>query len=185
MLVPSLGTKCPTYKNHTDPYVTSFLQDITPPKNIKDVKNVLTKAPKEQETEIARTIKVEKSGITLGSSFIPTARDDVKVLTVRLTAYWSRGGDTDSDSRKCRSSTGYTLRQGDSIAVDPRIIPYGTDVIIPNVGLVKAVDTGTAVKDKTASGGKLPVIDVFFVNKKDALKFANTYPKIVKVAVLN
>jgi hypothetical protein len=31
----------------------------------------------------------------------------------------------------------------------------------------------------------MPVIDVFFVNKADAEHFANKYPKIVKVAVLN
>ena len=84
-----------------------------------------------------------------------------------------------------RSSTGYTLKQGDSIAVDPRIIPYQKEVIIPNIGLVKAVDTGTAVREKKASNGKLPVIDVFFTHKKDAIAFANAYPKIVKVAVLN
>jgi 3D (Asp-Asp-Asp) domain-containing protein len=53
------------------------------------------------------------------------------------------------------------------------------------VGLVKAVDTGSAVVSKTASGGKLPVIDVFFVKKSDAINFANSNPKIVKVAVLN
>jgi 3D (Asp-Asp-Asp) domain-containing protein len=84
-----------------------------------------------------------------------------------------------------RSSTGYTLKQGDSIAVDPRIIPYNKEVIIPNVGLVQAVDTGTAVVGKVASHGKMPVIDVFFVNKSEALEFANNNPKVVKVAVLN
>jgi hypothetical protein len=38
---------------------------------------------------------------------------------------------------------------------------------------------------KKASGGRMPIIDVFFVNKKDAEHFANNYPKVVKVAVLN
>jgi 3D (Asp-Asp-Asp) domain-containing protein len=99
--------------------------------------------------------------------------------------YWAKGGETDSDSARKRSSTGYTLKQGESIAVDPRIIPYTKEVIIPNVGLVKAVDTGTAVKEKRASYGKLPVIDVFFEHKKDAILFANQYPKVVKVVVLN
>jgi 3D (Asp-Asp-Asp) domain-containing protein len=107
------------------------------------------------------------------------------MLTARLTVYWARGGSTDADSRRLRSSTGHTLKQGDSIAVDPRIIPYQKEVIIPNVGLVRAVDTGTAVKNKVASHGTMPVIDVFFVNKTDAEHFANKYPKIVKVAVLN
>jgi 3D (Asp-Asp-Asp) domain-containing protein len=99
--------------------------------------------------------------------------------------YWARGGDTDRDSARKKSSTGYTLKQGESIAVDPRIIPYTKEVIIPNVGLVKAVDTGTAVKEKKASNGKLPVIDIFFENKKDAMSFAYNNPKVVKVAVLN
>lgn len=106
-------------------------------------------------------------------------------MTVRLTVYWAKGGDTDSDSAKKKSSTGYTLKQGESIAVDPRIIPYTKEVIIPNIGLVKAVDTGTAVKQKKASNGKLPVIDVFFEHKKDAILFANRYPKVVKIAVIN
>ena len=36
-----------------------------------------------------------------------------------------------------------------------------------------------------ASGGKYPVIDIFFLNKKDAIKFANSNPKIVKVEVFD
>ena len=153
---------------------------------VNDVKKELKSVTPTKEREIAKNIEVKKDGIKYNGSFIPkTDSNDYKVLTVRLTVYWARGGGTDSDSRRLRSSTGYTLKQGDSIAVDPRIIPYDKEVIIPNVGLVKAVDTGSAVKDKVASGGKMPVIDVFFLDKKDAERFANNNPKIVKVAVLN
>jgi len=153
---------------------------------VKDVKTELKTLPLDKEKEAAKNIKISKTGIDYKGNFIPkTNSNDYRVLTVRLTVYWARGGGTDSDSRRMRSSTGYTLKQGDSIAVDPRIIPYNSEVIIPNVGLVKAVDTGTAVKDKVASNGRLPVIDVFFVNKSDALDFADSHPKIVKVAVLN
>lgn len=153
---------------------------------VNDVKKELKSVTLTKEREIAKNIEVKKDGIKYNGSFIPkTYSSEYKVLTVRLTVYWARGGGTDSDSRKLRSSTGYTLKQGDSIAVDPRIIPYDKEVIIPNVGLVKAVDTGSAVKDKVASGGKMPVIDVFFLDKKDAERFANNNPKIVKVAVLN
>jgi 3D (Asp-Asp-Asp) domain-containing protein len=153
---------------------------------VNDVKKELKSVTPTKEREIAKNIEVKKDGIKYNGSFIPkTDSNDYKVLTVRLTVYWARGSGTDSDSRRLRSSTGYTLKQGDSIAVDPRIIPYDKEVIIPNVGLVKAVDTGSAVKDKVASGGKMPVIDVFFLDKKDAERFANNNPKIVKVAVLN
>jgi 3D (Asp-Asp-Asp) domain-containing protein len=155
------------------------------PTNVKELKRELKQAAHNEETKMAKSIVVSKEGIKFKGVSIPVISQEVKVLTVRLTVYWAKGSGTDSDSHKMRSSTGYKLKEGESIAVDPRIIPYNKEVIIPNVGLVKAVDTGTAVKNKVASGGKLPVIDVFFVNKSDALDFADSHPKIVKVAVLN
>jgi 3D (Asp-Asp-Asp) domain-containing protein len=154
--------------------------------NIKDVEAELKAATLQEERKLARQIKVKESGIVYKDLFIPkTDNKEFKVLTVRITVYWARGGNTDYWSSKKKSSTGYTLKQGESIAVDPRIIPYKKEVIIPNVGVVKAVDTGSAVIAKTASNGKLPVIDVFFENKKDAILFANKYPKVIKVAVIN
>jgi 3D (Asp-Asp-Asp) domain-containing protein len=169
-----------------NPISMSAFQHIEKKLTVSDVKKELKTLAPSKEQEVAKKIEVKKDGIKYNGTFIPkTDNSDYKVLTVRLTVYWARGGGTDADSRRMRSSTGNTLKQGDSIAVDPRIIPYNKEVIIPNVGLVKAVDTGSAVIDKVASGGKLPVIDVFFVNKSDAIDFADSHPKIVKVAVLN
>ena len=108
-----------------------------------------------------------------------------KEIKVRLTAYWAKGGDTDSWSAKRQSSTGVTLKPNISVAVDPRIIPYFSRVYIPNLGFRYAHDTGTAVIRKKASGGKYPVIDIFFLHKRDAERFANNNPKIVKVKVYN
>lgn len=151
-----------------------------------DLRAELKSLPAQDEKKAAKDIVVKADGIKYKDDFIPkTNSNTFKVMTVRLTVYWAKGGDTDRDSARKKSSTGYTLKQGESIAVDPRIIPYRKEVIIPNIGLVKAVDTGTAVKQKKASNGKLPVIDVFFEHKKDAILFANRYPKVVKVAVLN
>ena len=98
---------------------------------------------------------------------------------------WARGGDTDDWSEKRQSSTGVRLKPNISVAVDPKIIPYFSRIYIPNLGIRIAHDTGTAVINKKASGGKYPVIDIFFLHKKDALKFANNNPKIVKVKVYN
>lgn len=151
---------------------------------VRDIKQELKGLPLAEEKRVASQIIIKNDGIKFKDEFVPK-NNNFKVLTVRLTVYWARGGGTDVDSAKKKSSTGYTLKQGESIAVDPKIIPYNREVIIPNVGLVKAVDTGTAVKQKRASNGKLPVIDVFFEHKKDAMAFANRYPKVVKVAVLN
>ena len=106
-----------------------------------------------------------------------------KTVKVRLTTYWAKGGETDKESANKRSYTGATLKEGVSVAVDPRLIPFFKRLYIPNLGVRVAHDTGTAVKDKKASGGKLPVIDVFFEKKKDAMLFAYNNPKIVTVSV--
>ena len=106
-----------------------------------------------------------------------------KEIKVRLTAYWAKGSDTDSDTAKRRSSTGATLKPNKSVAVDPRIIPYFSRLYIPNLGFRFAHDTGTDVIRKKASQGKYPIVDIFFMTEKEAMRFVNSNPKIVKVAV--
>ena len=59
-------------------------------------------------------------------------------------------------------STGERLTSGYSIAVDPDVIPYGSEVIIDGK-LYKAQDCGGAIK-----GNK---IDVYFDNHRDAANF--------------
>jgi 3D (Asp-Asp-Asp) domain-containing protein len=109
-----------------------------------------------------------------------TAKKEIKV---RLTAYWARGSGTDSWSAKRQSSTGATLKPNKSVAVDPRIIPYFSKLYIPNLGFRFAHDTGTDVIRKKASHGKYPIVDIFFMTEKEAMRFINNNPKIVKVAV--
>ncbi|NBW58767.1 hypothetical protein EBR43_13540, partial [bacterium] len=58
-----------------------------------------------------------------------------KTVKVRLTTYWAKGGETDKDSAKKRSYTGATLKEGVSVAVDPRLIPFFKRLYIPNLGL--------------------------------------------------
>jgi 3D (Asp-Asp-Asp) domain-containing protein len=106
-----------------------------------------------------------------------------KEIKVRLTAYWAKGSDTDSWSAKRQSSTGATLKPNKSVAVDPRIIPYFSKLYIPNLGFRFAHDTGTDVIRKKASHGKYPVVDIFFITEKEAMRFVNNNPKVVKVAV--
>lgn len=94
-------------------------------------------------------------------------------LAVRLTVYWAKGSGTDADSAAFRSSTGRRLSQGISCAVDPSIIPYLSRIDIPGIGTRFAVDTGGAVKARTASGGRRPIIDIFYEKKEEALAMAN------------
>jgi 3D (Asp-Asp-Asp) domain-containing protein len=106
-----------------------------------------------------------------------------KEIKVRLTAYWAKGSDTDSWSARRQSSTGATLKPNKSVAVDPKIIPYFSKLYIPNLGFRFAHDTGTDVIRRKASHGQYPVIDIFFMTEKEAMRFVNNNPKIVKVAV--
>jgi 3D (Asp-Asp-Asp) domain-containing protein len=106
-----------------------------------------------------------------------------KEIKVRLTAYWAKGSDTDSWSARRQSSTGATLKPNRSVAVDPKIIPYFSKLYIPNLGFRFAHDTGTDVIRKKASHGKYPIVDIFFMTEKEAMRFVNNNPKVVKVAV--
>lgn len=104
---------------------------------------------------------------------------DVKKIKVRITGYWPG---EDEWSSRFQSSTGTRLRAGRHCAVDPDIIPLWSKIKILN-GKREwvAVDTGSAVISKKASGGKLPVIDVFAAS--EAQFNAMRLPKVATVEV--
>lgn len=104
-------------------------------------------------------------------------------LYVRRTVYWAYGPATDIDSANLRSSTGRQLSQNISAAVDPSIIPYLSRIEFPDIGTRYATDTGGAVIAKAASKGTVPVIDVFFLKREDAIAFANSTPPYITVKV--
>jgi 3D (Asp-Asp-Asp) domain-containing protein len=112
-------------------------------------------------------------------------------LLARVTVYWAGGRGSDRYTRQHRSSTGLRLRQG-HCAVDPRKIPYGSQVIFPDrTGLV-AVDTGSAVRSRKAArrGGRTTheknaiVVDRFFETKGQALAWARRNPAFMTVQVV-
>lgn len=154
-----------TYGQYLEAYTTPDL-----PPNTKQ--NILPKA----NYTINKVI--EKPKELINKTF-----NGLKFLTVRLTAYWSKGSGTDKWTKKKESASGVTLQKGVSVAVDPSIIPYGSKIIIPGLGERIAHDTGTDVINKVASGGKLPVIDVYFDTKEEALEWARTNPEVVNVAI--
>lgn len=67
------------------------------------------------------------------------------------------------------TSTGTTATQGRTIAVDPKVIPYGTKVLIGENEYI-AEDCGGAIKGKR--------IDVYFDSHADALKFGRQVREI-------
>jgi len=113
-------------------------------------------------------------------------------LLARVTVYWAHGGrGADRYTRQHKSATGLRLQQG-HCAVDPRKIPYGSRVVLPDGTALSAVDTGTAVRNRKAArrlGQTIPerdavVIDKFFETKRQALAWANSNPPFVNVKVI-
>jgi 3D (Asp-Asp-Asp) domain-containing protein len=122
--------------------------------------------------------------------FGPTVLAGEQSLLARVTVYWaSGGGGSDRWSRRHICSTGARLRAG-HCAVDPRRIPYGSKVTLPD-GPLLAVDTGSAVVSRKAArrSGRSAVernavvIDRFFETKQQALSWANRNPYFMLVRV--
>ena len=67
------------------------------------------------------------------------------------------------------TATGVRAKEGRTIAVDPKVIPYGSVVIINNKEYI-AEDCGSAIKNKC--------IDIYFRHHKDAKRFGVKYLKI-------
>ena len=118
------------------------------------------------------------------------ARD--QAMLARVTVYWARGGSgSDRFTRQHKCATGMRLRQG-HCAVDPRRIPYGSQVVFPDGTSLAAVDTGTAVMNRkaarkagrTVSERNAIVVDRFFETKRQALAWANSHPLFTPVRVV-
>ena len=72
------------------------------------------------------------------------------------------------------TATGTKATEGRTIAVDPRKIPYGTEVEIEGVGVRIAEDCGGAIKGNR--------IDLYFDSHQDALNFGR---QTKQVTILN
>jgi len=130
--------------------------------------------------------------LLVGLGWLPQgfARDNS--LLARVTVYWAGAGrGADQCTRQHKSATGLRLRQG-HCAVDPRRIPYGSHVVLPDGTNLSAVDTGMAVRNRKAARGSgrttsernAIVIDKFFENKRQALAWANSNPPFISVKVV-
>jgi len=123
-------------------------------------------------------------------SSVAFAREDSQLA--RVTVYWASGGrGSDRDTRHHRCATGARLRDG-HCAVDPKHIPYGSRVLLPNGESLAAVDTGSAVKNRkaarrsgrTASEKGALVVDRFFETKRQAMSWANSHPAFMPIRVV-
>ncbi len=102
--------------------------------------------------------------------FVPspeqTLPSGAQAMVCTLTAYtdgYQSTGKVPGDPGYGITSTGQVAQQGLSIAVDPSVIPYGTPVYIPGIGVRIADDTGGAIIGNH--------IDVFYNNQQTAMDF--------------
>jgi hypothetical protein len=111
-------------------------------------------------------------------------------VLARVTVYWASGGrGSDRWTRRHVCSTGVRLAAG-HCAVDPRRIPYGSKVTLPDATLL-AVDTGSAVisrkaarrAGRTALERSAIVVDRFFETKQQAESWARRNPYFMFVRV--
>ncbi len=80
----------------------------------------------------------------------PAISANEQSILARVTVYWAGGGGgSDCWTRQHKCATGARLRPG-HCAVDPRRIPYGSKVTLPD-GPLLAVDTGSAVVSRKAA----------------------------------
>jgi 3D (Asp-Asp-Asp) domain-containing protein len=104
-------------------------------------------------------------------------------ILARVTSYWA------GEAPKY-ASTGRRLRAG-HCAVDPKRIPYGSQVIFPD-RTCNAVDTGPAVVSRkaarlcgpTASQLKAIVVDRFFETKRQAMAWTNAQPHFMTLQII-
>ena len=97
----------------------------------------------------------------------PTTESLVSLGEFKLTAYCPCT--KCSDQWGTQTSTGAIATQGRTIAVDPKVIPYGTVVVINGHEYI-AEDTGSAIKEKR--------IDIYFDSHQAALEFGVQHAEV-------
>ena len=164
------------------PIVIDFIEvtrPTEPSEHVEHVENTeeIEKIPAKSETKTEietqpqsedETESIEETEPIKEPESEPESEPKLKSLgRFKLTAYCAC-------SKCCGKSDGITAsgtkaKQGRTIAVDPKLIPYGTKVVI-NGRTYVAEDCGGSIKQNR--------IDVFFNSHKDALNFGVQYAEV-------
>ena len=138
-----------------------------PVEHTESVEKVPVKDEVKIEVETQPQVEIESEPVEESESE-PESEPELRSLgRFKLTAYCAC-------SKCCGKSDGITAsgtkaKQGRTIAVDPKQIPYGTKVVI-NGHTYVAEDCGGGIKQNR--------IDVFFNSHKDALNFGVQYAEV-------
>ena len=138
------------------------VSDVSAPNDSKDIPVV--------EDEVAEVTELTPTHIE---------PDVISLGEFKLTAYcscskccdeWANNRPVDEHGNEIViGASGEVLAAGYSVAVDPNLIPYGTELIF-NDQVYKAQDCGGAIKDNR--------IDVYFDSHTEALAFGVQYAEV-------
>lgn len=120
-----------------------------------------------ETTELEETTVIPTTTEPITETITTTKSSWKSLGTFEITAYCP---DSEcSDEWGDMTSTGVRAKEGRTIAVDPRVIPYGSEVKI-NGHTYIAEDCGGAVKGKT--------IDIYFDTHEEAVTFGVQYAEV-------
>ncbi|WP_434418317.1 3D domain-containing protein [Tissierella praeacuta] len=124
----------------------------------------LIKLQEELEVNLNFQIEILENDLTK----LQEENEQLRTIRAKLTAYSpldNRDGQQ-AEGNPNRTSIGKQVSRG-IVAADPRKLPYGTKLEIPDWGVVEVGDTGAALRNDD----KNIRIDLFHSTYKDAMKF--------------
>lgn len=132
------------------------------------------KAESEEPKIIHEVIKVDKK-VEVEKKISPFKLKDLGVFKVTAYCPCSKCCGQWADSPKTKiTSTGAGAYEGVTVAVDPKLIPYGTKLYTEEFGVRMATDCGGAIKGKR--------LDLYFSSHAKALEFGVKNVRLYAIA---
>ena len=164
-----LGIECSKQYEASKPeiiYMDVFLADEAP----DEVPTVVPRISEDNQEEVAEPITETEVAYEITNESIGEFKLTAYCSCEKCCGKWAKNRPVDENGNAIvLGSTGEVLKAGRSIAVDPEVIPYGSEVTI-NGHAYKAQDCGGAIKGNR--------IDVYFDNHQDALEFGVQYAEV-------
>lgn len=147
----------------------NVIEEITDTPSVNKIVAVGTKPPVTILSSSSPDVnRMTKDGVSFG---VKKTMDNFE-----LTAYdagFNSTGKNPGDPMHGITFSGAKVKAGQTIAVDPKVIPLNWWIYIEGIGFRKAEDTGSAIKGKR--------IDVYMTTEKSALQFGRQYGYTVHV----
>lgn len=100
-------------------------------------------------------------------------------VKMKVTAYDADRRCTDGWSKQKRTSTGKDAKILDGVAADPKLLPYGTKLVVPGFGEKIVDDTGGAMRQSAKNG--VYHIDIRLGSHKEAERFGIRWMTVYRV----